>query len=193
MSRYYLAVLPLLSAFVFASPVLAENPFTDIRSFNVRKLVNTNLCPNCDLVGVDLRGAHLIGADLRKADLSSADLSWANLEGADLSHANLTGADLTGAFLTNASLYGADLDNANLSQAQLYFVDVRDASTDNLNLAGATVVGTPLSIGNGTDIDDETEPIISPEELWQLHPPNESQQDWPHNLIDISEEIPGIP
>ncbi|NER79824.1 MAG: pentapeptide repeat-containing protein [Leptolyngbya sp. SIO1D8] len=188
MRRYYFAAIPLLSALFWAGSALAENPLVDIQPFNVRRLLTTNSCPDCDLVGANLRGTHLIGADLRKADLRGADLSWANLEGADLNDANLTGANLTGAFLTNATLVNADLNNANLSQAQIYFADVTDASMENVNLAEATIVGTPISIGGGAELEEEGSPIISPPEVWQLHPPGEIKP-LPHNLIDVPVQI----
>lgn len=187
--RYYpLATVSLLTTLLLAGPGLAKHPVTDIQSFNVNRLLSTNRCPGCDLTGVDLRGAHLIGADLRQANLTGADLEGVNLEGADLTKANLTGANLTGAFLTNASLVSADLDNANLTQAQLYFVDVTDASLDNLNLAEATIVGTPISVGSGTDPDEEEAPILNPEDVWQLHPPSEPTP-WPSHLMDVPPEI----
>ena len=37
---------------------------------HVRRLVETNKCPGCDLTGADLTNANLVGADLRGADLS---------------------------------------------------------------------------------------------------------------------------
>lgn len=190
MSRYRWATFPLLSAMFLAVPAWAESPLADMRALNVHRLLTTNLCPNCDLVNVNLRGAHLIGADLRKADLTGADLAWVNLEGADLTGANLTGADLTGAFLTNASLVGTDLDNANLSEAQLYFADVTDASMENVNLTAAIIVGTPISVGSGTEPygDEGKPPIISPEEIWQLTPPVKPES-WPDNLIDVPEVL----
>ncbi|MBE7380103.1 MAG: pentapeptide repeat-containing protein [Leptolyngbya sp. SIO1E4] len=187
MRRCHLATLSLLSAVFLVGPAMAETPLDEIRPFNVRRLLTTNGCPDCDLAGANLRGAHLIGADLRRADLTGADLSWANLEGADLTKANLEGANLTGAFLTNATLPMADLDNANLSRAQLYFVDVTGASMQNLNLTEATVVGTPISIG-GMEPDEEGPPMISPPEVWQLHPPGEVKP-LPSDRIEVPDQV----
>ena len=189
MRHYYPIPLALLSVLFLAGPALAENPLVEVRPFNVRRLLVTNGCHECDLSETNLSGAHLIGADLRGADLRGADLSWTNLEGADLTKANLTGADLTGAFLTNASLNGANLDNANLSRAQLYYVNVTGASLDNINLAGATVVGTPISVGGMDPVVEGAPPVISPEEVWQLHPPNESQPLWDGQLLDVPLQI----
>lgn len=187
MGRYHLISFPLLATILLAAPTLAESPFADIHAANVRRLLISNGCPDCNLEGVELVGAHLIGADLRGANLSGADLSWVNLEGADLTKANLEGANLTGAFLTNASLAEADLDGANLSEAQLYFVDVADASMENINLAGATVVGTPISIGSGTD-PGEGKPITNPEVDWQPNPPVKPQLP-PEVILDVPEQI----
>ncbi|MEM9007843.1 MAG: pentapeptide repeat-containing protein [Cyanobacteria bacterium P01_F01_bin.86] len=173
MRHCYFVALSLLSGLFLASSAGAESPLVDVHSFNVRRLLSTNMCAGCDLTGVDLSGAHLIGADLRKANLTGANLSWTNLEGADLTKANLEGANLTGAFLTNARLVNADLDNANLSEAQLYFVDVTDASIENLDLTGATIVGTPISVGSGMELNENSEPVLSPSEFWQLDPPSE--------------------
>lgn len=182
MKRCYLVAIPLLSTLVLGAPGLAEAPedsiVNDMRAINIQRLVVTNRCDYCDLVGVDLSNGHLIGADLRGAVLTGADLSWSNLEGADLTGADLTGANLTGAFLTNASLANADLDNVNFSRAILHDVDVAGASMENLNLAGATIEGTGISIGGSTDPlegpEDEGDglPILTPQEQQQLSPPD---------------------
>ncbi len=176
MKRRYLAALSLLSILVVAPATLAEAPaesvIDQIRTTNVQRLILLNRCKACDLVGMDLSKTHLIGADLRGAILTGADLSWSNLEGADLTDADLTGANLTGAFLTNATLANATLDNANFSQAQLVHVDVTGASMENLNLADANIIGTPISIGGGAPIEDDQElPILKPDGSWQLPPP----------------------
>jgi len=77
---------------------------------NVRTLLSTNACVNCDLAGADLTGADLTGADL-----TGAVLTEANLTGANLTEANLTEANLTEANLTEANLTGANLTEANLT------------------------------------------------------------------------------
>lgn len=183
-----LATLPLMLSLLLTSRALAEHPIDEVRAFNINRLLTTNLCPDCNLAGADLRGAHLIGADLSGADLSGADLSWVNLEGADLTKANLEGADLTGAFLTNAILVDTDLDDVNFTQAQLYFVDVTGASMENINLAGATVVGTPISIGNGVAPNEQEGSIIDSPEFWQLNPP-EALKPLPSDRLDVPEQV----
>lgn len=192
MKTRYLAALPLLAAVALGMPArsaLAEAPapIDAVRAANVRRLLITNACAECDLVSVDLSNQHLIGADLRGALLTGANLSWSNLEGADMTSADLTGADLTGAFLTNASLVAADLDGANLAEAQLYYVDVTGASMSDLNLAGATVVGTPISIGDGPEmIEEAAPPVLAPEDSWLLPPLGDPS---PGEILDVPPEI----
>ena len=196
MKRHYLAALSLASILVWGSSSLAETPaeavIDEMRAANLQRLMITNQCYECDLVGVDLSNAHLIGADLRGAILTGANFSWSNLEGADLSGANLTGANFTGAFLTNASLTNTDLDNVNFTQAILHDVDVAGASMENLNLAGATIEGTGISIGgSGEPVGDEL-PILIPTNREDLTPPS---QPWfipktpTDNLLDVPVQI----
>lgn len=206
MKRRYLTSLIFLVSTLLATPAGAESlPNTleaaePIQATNVRQLLTTNACRNCNLSGADLSQAHIIGADLRGADLSGANLTGANLEGADLTQANLTGANLTGAFLTNAVFASADLDEVNFSASQLYFVDVAGASMNNLDLADATVVGTPISvggaIGGGTNdiipiydgegsILEEELPILTPYDIWPPSPVNPIQvDDSPQELLN---------
>ncbi|MDV3348440.1 pentapeptide repeat-containing protein [Leptolyngbyaceae cyanobacterium CCMR0082] len=199
MKRHYLATLPLMALLMGAPPSRAEAPIDsglEARvAANVQQLLITNHCQRCYLVGADLSQTHLIGADLRGADLRGADLSWSNLEGADLTGASVTHANLTGAFLTNASLVNANLDHGNFAQAQLYYVDVTGASMENLNLAQATVVGTPISIGGGTVpaepgnhlpifVPDEEHPLVPPQNLWLVpHPHTPDILDVPTHII----------
>lgn len=76
----------LLTTLYVVTPVNAANPD------HIRRLLNTNACPGCDLSGANLRGANLSGADLRNANLSYADLRGTNLQNANLAGANLYGA-----------------------------------------------------------------------------------------------------
>ncbi|MEN9214140.1 MAG: pentapeptide repeat-containing protein, partial [Gloeomargarita sp. DG02_5_bins_242] len=71
-----------------ALPVGAED------ASQVRQLLNSKACANCDLRGADLRGAKLGNANLRGSDLTRANLRGADLTGADLSGADLRNADL---------------------------------------------------------------------------------------------------
>ncbi|QZZ23124.1 pentapeptide repeat-containing protein [Leptothermofonsia sichuanensis E412] len=85
MNRKILGTTILMAALALGSSATAANPD------HVRRLLNTNACPNCDLSGADLRRANLRGADLRNADLRYADLRGADLRGANLKGANLYG------------------------------------------------------------------------------------------------------
>ena len=110
----------------------------------IKQLLATNECENCNL-----RNAGLV-----MADLSGANLSGANLAGANLSRANLSGADLRGANLTGASLFGANLTNAKLGKANLMGADLRNSYLMNVELTNANLnatnfqgaVGIPLQI-----------------------------------------------
>jgi hypothetical protein len=101
-----------------ALPVGAEN------ASQVRQLLSSKTCANCDLRGADLRGAklgnaNLQGADLTRANLRGADLTGADLSGTDLRHADLRGANLSYAKLDDADLRGANLEGANLRGTDL--------------------------------------------------------------------------
>ncbi|MBE9069164.1 pentapeptide repeat-containing protein [Leptolyngbya cf. ectocarpi LEGE 11479] len=196
MKQRFLVTLSLLSVLICDSPSRAETPaetvIDDMRATNVQRLILTNQCRRCDLVGTDLSKVHLIGADLRGALLTGANLSWSNLEGADLTGAHLAGANFTGAFLTNASLANATLDHANFSQAQIYYANVAGASMENLNLADATVVGTPISIGGAAPENNEL-PILIPDDSWQLEPPMDPPSDLWYVPGSPLEEILDIP
>lgn len=89
----------------------------------IKRLLETNECPYCDL---------------RNANLVNADLEGANLEGAILSGANLEKANLKNAYLVNAQLDNANLFQANLEEAKLTFA----------SLASATLVESSLKIAN---------------------------------------------
>jgi uncharacterized protein YjbI with pentapeptide repeats len=69
------------------------------RQNQVKQLLQTKQCPECNLSnanlkGMDLQGFNLQGANLKGADLSGTKLANANLKNAKLDRANLTGADL---------------------------------------------------------------------------------------------------
>ncbi|MBS0017633.1 MAG: pentapeptide repeat-containing protein [Arthrospira sp. SH-MAG29] len=140
---------PILTMITLSLTIL---PITPVRASNlqdIRQLLSTKECENCNLTN----------AGLVLADLSGANLTGANLTGANLSRANLTGANLTGANLTGASLFGANLTGANLTGAKLAGSDLRgaylanaialDANITEAQLIG--VVGLPTNIGNAED------------------------------------------
>ena len=70
----------------------------------LKKLKSLKVCRNCNMVGVDLRGAVLKKADLKGSNLSGAKLIGVNLQGAKLEKAYLQTTDLTGANLISSDL-----------------------------------------------------------------------------------------
>jgi uncharacterized protein YjbI with pentapeptide repeats len=127
----------------FAAIANAEN------NTQLRQLLSTKNCSECDLSG----------AGLVMNDLSGAKLDRANLVGANLSQTNLTGADLRGANLSGASLNGANLMGADLRGANLTGTDLRSAYLTNANLEGLDIrsaylqgaVGIPTASGTAED------------------------------------------
>ncbi|MGB8699741.1 MAG: pentapeptide repeat-containing protein [Thermosynechococcaceae cyanobacterium] len=71
----------------------------------------------CDLQGVNLRGADLSYAELTEANLQGANLRGADLSYADLEQANLAETDLRGALLIGTNLRQTDLVTAQLHDA----------------------------------------------------------------------------
>ncbi|MFH7029175.1 MAG: pentapeptide repeat-containing protein [Heteroscytonema crispum UTEX LB 1556] len=118
---------------------------------DVRQLLATKQCHNCDLSG----------AGLVMADLSGADLSGANLAGANLSRANLSGADLRGANLSSAGLFGVNLSGAKLGGANLLGADLRNTYLVNAEFSGVNLNGTNLQGAVGIPLQ-----IAKPEEFY---------------------------
>ncbi|NJM22232.1 MAG: hypothetical protein HC836_39480 [Richelia sp. RM2_1_2] len=138
-NQFAIAIVVLVSTFSLSTTAQAA------KSEDVRQLLATKNCQNCDLSGAGLVMSDLSGADLRGANLSGANLSRANLSGADLRDADLSGASLFGANLSSAklsgvNLLGADLRNTYLVNAQLTDVDVNTA-----NLQGATGISSQIA------------------------------------------------
>ncbi len=91
-----LVTIGLSIAVVFAA---TKNIPDSIQQNQVKQLLETKQCPECNLSnvnlkGMDLQGFNLQGANLAGANLSGAKLANANLKNANLNKANLTGADL---------------------------------------------------------------------------------------------------
>ncbi|MEO1636276.1 MAG: pentapeptide repeat-containing protein, partial [Cyanobacteria bacterium J06631_9] len=140
-----------VGATIIAMGVIALFP-SDAQSANpadIAQLRETGICKSCDLSGADLTGEHLIGADLRDANLTGTQLSYTNLEGADLTGATLIDTDFTGAFLTNALLDNTVIRNVDFSESTLIYTSLEGASIDTVDLVGAQVINTPISIGGG--------------------------------------------
>jgi len=118
-------------ALVFQSDMAAAQTSSS-QLTNIRQLLSSRECRQCDLRGsglivANLSGVNLAGANLTRANLSRANLDGADLRGADLSGANLNGANLSGAMLTGARVGGADFRNTILYNADLRGVDLRGA------------------------------------------------------------------
>lgn len=83
---------------------------------DMRQLLSTGDCSDCDLSGVTLRQLDLSDADLEGANLSNVQFIDVQLMRADLEDANLSGA-----FFRGSDLTGATLKNANLANASSFF------------------------------------------------------------------------
>lgn len=110
----------------------------------VRQLLSTKECENCNLSNAGLVMADLSGANLRGANLTNANLSRANLSGADLRGADLSGAGLFGVNLSQANLTGANLMGADLRNTFLTNTEFNGAVLNGVNFQGA--VGIPMQI-----------------------------------------------
>lgn len=82
-----------------------ENAY--LENSKIRQLVTTKNGEDQDFSNCDLRGLNLKGANLQRADLM----------GANLSESSLIGADLTEAIIAKAKLYGVNLSEACLTDA----------------------------------------------------------------------------
>lgn len=111
---------------------------------DLKRLIETNECPGCDLRAADLRrldlsGANLEGANLQDANFFYAVLDGANLSGADLRSSNLAYVsalprvgdviDSVGRRLEFPALFvGANLERALLTYADFSGADMREAN-----------------------------------------------------------------
>lgn len=145
MKHTTLATAALLTTISYSAPVGAANPA------DVKQLLQTKQCPNCDLVGADLRsdtGINLSGANLSGANLSGARLPKANLQGANLNNAILIDTDLVVANLSKADLRGAQLRGATLNFAYLSKADLSGADLRDATLKGAVLSSANLNNAN---------------------------------------------
>jgi hypothetical protein len=129
---------------------IAKKKVAIIKS-NLKKLLDTKKCPNCDLSKVNLKGADLSRANLKNANLSGANLYGANLSNANLKKANLSGANLKKARMNQAKLNGANLSDTNLEGASLSMAIFIRAKLRNANLHRADLGMANL---NGADLTD---------------------------------------
>ena len=94
----------------------AADPNEEVAA-NLKRLLETKECRECNLAGVNLNREDLSGADLFGADLTGAKLYLCNLSGANLQNSILKGAGLGGADLSGADLRGANLADTSLGGA----------------------------------------------------------------------------
>lgn len=129
--------LPVVTA--FALVFLHTSAAQAVDDADLKRLIETNECPGCDL---------------RQADLRRLDLSGANLEGANLEEANFFYAVLDG-----ANLSGADLRSTNLSyvRALTLVSDITDSQGELVEFpakfVGADLTGALLNYGDFSGAD----------------------------------------
>ena len=151
-THLFVALLPILPIVLLSTSAQAFNPE------QLKQLLKTNQCQNCDLSGANLERLNLSGANLQGANLSSATLSGANLSNANLESANLQGASLSEAYLYRANLTGANFSNAGLPNANLRGTiligtnfsraDLRSVNLSKMDLSNAVFTGANLSKAN---------------------------------------------
>jgi uncharacterized protein YjbI with pentapeptide repeats len=91
---------------------------------NVKKLIETRQCAECDLryadlSNLDLSGVELLDANLQHANLSHSRFVGANLAGADFSYVNLSASNLQEAEIHGANFYEADLKDADIQLKEI--------------------------------------------------------------------------
>lgn len=109
---------------------------------DIKRLLDTQECPGCNLSGANLANKALTFVNLSNANLRGANLSGARLIGANLSNTNLTNADLKGAKLNGARMIGTNLVGTNLAEANLL-----GANLWNTSLNGAKLNSTKMPDG----------------------------------------------
>ena len=151
-TRLFIALLPILPIVLLSTSAQAFNPE------QLKQLLKTNQCQNCDLSGANLERLNLSGANLQGVNLSSASLLGSNLSNANLEAANLQGASLSDSYLYRANLTGANFSNAILLNANLRETiligtnfsrsDLRSVNLSKMDLSKAFFTGANLSKAN---------------------------------------------
>lgn len=130
-----------------------ENDGVALSSNPLSRLLQTGECPDCDLSGIQLKGANLQGAELFLANLQSANLQGTQLQGANLqltqlSNANLQGINFQGANLEKADFRRSNLNGANLNGANLVLTNLQQTQLQGVNLNGASMQEANLEESN---------------------------------------------
>ena len=131
---------------------------------DLKRLIETNECPGCDLREADLRrldlsGANLEGANLKEANFFYAILDGVNLSGADLRLANLSYVsaltittdiiDSDGNILEfPAQFVGANLESALLAYADFSGAEMMDANFYEAYIHKTQFIGSQLQRSN---------------------------------------------
>jgi uncharacterized protein YjbI with pentapeptide repeats len=115
----------------------------DLPTAQVRQLLETRSCVNCDLTKADLHQADLRGVDLRGANLERSNLYMANLEGA-----NLEGANLFRSYLGYANFQFANLRRAEVARTKMFYTRLTDADLESASLYYSWIEATDLSRAN---------------------------------------------
>lgn len=138
--------LGMLSAVLLAGTGLNAADMSD-----VKRLLETGTCFNCDLAGAQLEGASLVGADLSSSDLTGARLAGADLRNAEFQGADLTRTDLSFADLRYSSMIYVDLTGTILKGARLDQVFIHtdrfSPVADEATLAPAWICGVRMADG----------------------------------------------
>ena len=149
-----------LWAMIFAHSPAAQAVNED----DLKRLIETNECPGCDLREADLRrldlsGANLEGANLREANFFYSILDGANLSGADLRLSNLAYVraltittevtDSEGRLIEfPAQFVGANLEGALLNYANFSGAEMMEANFFEAYVHKTQFVGSQLQDSN---------------------------------------------
>ncbi len=110
---------------------------------DLRRLLETNECPGCDLQEADLRRLDLSGANLEGADLKKANFFYTILDGANLSGADLRSTNFTYARAINMATDVVDSNGRALTiPAQFINADFEGALLNYADFSGALMVQT---------------------------------------------------
>ncbi|MEM9264926.1 MAG: pentapeptide repeat-containing protein [Cyanobacteria bacterium P01_F01_bin.13] len=119
--------------------VVATQPTTwAVDEDDLKRLLETNECPGCDLREADLRRLNLSGANLEGADLKEANFFYAILDGANLSGADLRQTNFAYARAVSIVSDVVDSDGQNLTfPAQFIGADFEEALLNYADFSGA--------------------------------------------------------
>ena len=113
--------------YVIETLILPNSMYRQINGRYTHHLIGPSLnCSNMDLIGANLKDAHLLDTNLSNSNLTDADLSGATLIQTNLSSSNLTDANLSGATLVRTNLRNSDLTNVIFDKSIIRDIDFTD-------------------------------------------------------------------